>query len=437
MKPKKRLILALAIIVLLSIPLTILGSSQASSSAPVISAVSSGSTSTSSITLGPPPSPINTTVKIDIRIDNAPSLWGWDLPTINWNASVLQLIKAVKGPFLSDNTGSDTTSMAGLSNILWDNTNGAILGGLAEAISVDDTSTDSSGVLATLTFNITNYGTSQITIAGAYTLPTSADYYIVSNRVSATCNNATVIVSSTSPPPTPTPSPSPSSNSSSQNGTIQVFTDKGGIGASSGGTYGPQDLLRIYGLVTYQNVTVSNQSVLFSLQNSNGTTISVGNGVTNQSGIANVEYRLPAPNPNSTIIAFGTWTITASANVSQNILTNATRFNFNYLSNIENIQMPASVQRLQTIPIELTIDNGLFATPCSELDITIFDQANVPIGSFTYTNTIQMQNFTVIDLSLTIPQSAFTGQATAYICLLTANGTALAPETIANFQILT
>ncbi len=367
MKPRKRLILTLAIIALLSIPLTILGSSQASSSAPVISAVSSGSTSTSSITLSPPPNPINTTVKIDIRVDNAPGFWGWNLPKINWNASVLQLIKAVKGPFLDDNTGSDPTAFA-CPSAAWDNGNGTINGGMSEAISGADTSTDAFGVLATLTFNVTNYGVSPITIAGAYTVPTSADVYINNNHVNATCNSATVIVSSTSsfptPSPTPSPSPSPSSNSSSQNGTIQVFTDKGGIGFSNGGTYGPQDLLRIYGLVTIQNITISNQSVSFSLQNPNGTLISVGNALTNQSGIAHVEYRLPAPNPNSTIIAFGTWIITASTNVSQNILTNATRFNFNYLSNIESIQIPASVQRSQTIPVELTIDNGIFATPC-------------------------------------------------------------------------
>ena len=432
MKPKKRLVLALAIIVILSIPLTILGSSQASGLGPVISAVSSGSTSTSAITLGPNPNPINTTIKIDIRIDNAPSLWGWNLPTITWNATVLQLVKAVKGPFLDDNTGSDPTAFA-CPSTAWDNGIGTINGGMSEAISGADTSTDAFGVLATLTFNVTNYGVSPITIAGASTVPTSADVYNYNNRVNATCNSATVIVSSTSS----SPSPSPSSNSTSQNGTIQVFTDKGGIGTGISGTYGPQDLLKIYGLVTYQNLMVSNQSVSFSLQNSNGTIISVGNGLTNQSGIAHVEYRLPAPDPNATMIVFGTWTITASVNVSQNVLTNTTRFNFNYLSNIEAIQIPASVQRLQTISIELTIDNGLFATPCSELDITVFDNANVPIGSFTYTNTMQMQNFTVIDLSLTIPQWAFTGQATAYMCLLTANGTALAPETIASFQILT
>ena len=175
---------------------------------------------------------------------------------------------------------------------------------------------------------------------------------------------------------------------------------------------------------------LANQDVSFSMQNPNGTTIAIGDGLTNQTGIAVVQYRLPAPDPNATEITFGIWNITASINLSQSTLTNTTSFTFNYLSNIESIQMPTSVNLGQTLPIELTIDNGLFSAPSSELDITVFDQANVPIGSFTYINTMQLQNFTVIDLTISIPQWAFTGEATAYMCLLTANGTALAPETL-------
>ncbi len=129
----------------------------------------------------------------------------------------------------------------------------------------------------------------------------------------------------------------------------------------------------------------------------------MADGLTNQTGIATVQYRLPAPDPNATEITFGIWNITASLNLSRSTLTNTTSFIFNYLSNIESIKMPASVNIGQTLPIELTIDNGLFSAPSSELDITVFDQANVPIGSFTYINTMQLQNFTVIDVTISIP----------------------------------
>lgn len=421
LKPRKQIIVALAIILLIAIPLTISHVSITSTPAPTISAVQSGTMSTSSITLGPKPNPIYTTVMIDIRIDNSPGIWGWFLPTVSWNATVLQLIKATGGPFLANNApGDDTPEFTGSQSSLFDNVNGQILGGLAGGIEGADVSTEPSGVLATLTFNITNYGVSPITISSGYVVATSV---ITAPHNDVTCDSATVTVSNTT-----------TSNLSSA--TLQVFTGRGSRGSSNGGTYGPQDLLQIYGLVTSQNVSVPDQTVSFSLQNPNGTVIAVGDGLTNQTGIANVQYRLPAPNPNATEIVFGIWNITASINLSSSTLTNSTSFTFNYLSNIESIQMPASVNLGQTLPIELTIDNGLFSTPSSELDITVFDHANVPIGSFTYRNTMQLQNFTVVDLTISIPQWAFTGQATAYMCLLTANGTALAPETAANFQIL-
>ncbi len=53
LKPKKQIIVALTIILLITIPLAISHVSIASTPAPAISAVQSGSTSTSSITVGP------------------------------------------------------------------------------------------------------------------------------------------------------------------------------------------------------------------------------------------------------------------------------------------------------------------------------------------------------------------------------------------------
>ncbi len=436
MNAKKQIAFALTVVLLITITLTFSSVSTASTSEQEFSAVRSGSTSTSTIILGPSPNLINTTVRVDIRTDNAVPFWAWTLPTIAWNATVLQLIKIQEGSFLKDDTNDDPTEFIGNSPSLWNNTSGVILGGLSEAIDGDDVSIESSGVIATLTFNITSYGSSPVTIAGGYTI---ANYTKPNTTTDVTCNSATVIVTNASPSvsPTPTASSSPSTNATLQNAKIRVFTNKGGIDASgTSATYGPRDLLEIYALLTYQNSSVPYQDISFSVQNSNGTIIAIEDAVTNQTGIAHVEYRLPAPDPNATQIIFGTWTITASFEVLQVAVSNTTTFNFNYLSNIESIKIPATIHRSQVLPIELTIDTGLFATPGSELDITIFDQANVPIGSYTFTNTMQMQNFTVVDTTIAIPSWAFTGQATAYICLLTANGTALAPETVDSFQIL-
>jgi hypothetical protein len=141
---------------------------SANLSSDFISAVQSGSTNVSKIILAS--NSIGKSVKIDIRIDNVTEgFWGWSLPTISWNPSVMNLTSVQEGNFLTDKTGA-TALFIGNSPLLWNNTRGEIDGGLTQALSSADTSVDSSGVLATLTFKITNYGNSSVTIAGAYTI---------------------------------------------------------------------------------------------------------------------------------------------------------------------------------------------------------------------------------------------------------------------------
>ena len=133
-----------------------------------ISAVQSGTTGSSRITVTS--NPIGRSIAVDIRIDNVSSgFWAWSLPTISWNPEVMQLTNVQEGSFLADNTGASALFI-GNSPPLWNNTQGDIDGGLTEALSAASTSVDSSGVLATLTFKITNYGNSSVTIAGAYTV---------------------------------------------------------------------------------------------------------------------------------------------------------------------------------------------------------------------------------------------------------------------------
>ena len=171
-------------------------SNTPSLSTAVISAVQSGTASTSTITLGPSPNPVGTNVSVDIRIDDvAVGFWGWEIPTVTWNHKVMNLTQVQQGPFLSANTGGDTTDFVGSASQLWDNTKGTLGGGLAEGILGVDTSTDASGVLATLTFLVTGSGSSTINIVGGNLIPNSSD----SSSVNVTCNDATIVVHSTNP----------------------------------------------------------------------------------------------------------------------------------------------------------------------------------------------------------------------------------------------
>jgi hypothetical protein len=190
----------------------------------------------------------------------------------------------------------------------------------------------------------------------------------------------------------------------------------------------------MYASVTYGSASLVNQDVAFYVKNPNGTLIATRVALTNATGIASAEYRMPTPDPNATETIFGVWSITGSVNVAQIILSDTTNFTFGYLNGISNIQIPSSIQPQENLPIEITIDNLSNSSAWSELDITLFDQAQVPIGSFTTTN-VAMEQIETLNASILIPAWAFTGQATANICLLAPDGTAIGPETVVNFQI--
>ena len=516
-----------------------------------ISLVKSGTTNISNITLGPTPNPINTTLALDLRIDNASNIWAWKV-FINWTSPVLQLIKVREGSYLkSDGTG---TVFIGSQSALWDNVNNTILSAVSGTRTDPSVMPDSSGVLATLTFNITAYGTCGIILSGGNlrdnrtagdTSRAALDYA----GVNATTINAFVVVTNSSSNSSLTTSPnstargpsamfSPANNTSFSvdetitldasastpgydtanvsevcnitsfawrveylNGTVfgvyngqvtsfnataegyfriilivtapdpdppfdpafiptdtnsslirvgstplvsnvDVFTDRGGIGPGVGsGAYGSLELIRAYANVTYQSIPIDNMDVVFQIKNSQGSVVAVRVARTNGTGIAYTEYRLLNPNPrNNQPPNPEQWSITATVNVTQVTVTDTTSFTFGYLGSIQDIQIQSTVQRSASLHVQLTISNFVLAAAWSELDITLFDQANVPINSLAIMHTPQMQNSTAVAAFIPVPSYAFTGQATASICLLgkLPDGTTapMAPETLVNFQIL-
>jgi hypothetical protein len=223
-----------------------------------------------------------------------------------------------------------------------------------------------------------------------------------------------------------------------QSANIDVFTDREGTSEGvSGGAYGPLQVVRAYALVTFDNASMPGENVMFTILDANGSSY-YRLGVTNESGIATIQpsFRLPAPNFDSPQTGFGTWSITASADFLGVTMSDTTNFTFGYLSAIENVTLPSTINRNEVLPIQLTINNQELSTQLAQLSVTLFDQADEPIGSSTLTVTQQTQEITILDAAITIPSWAFTGQATAYLCLLTNSSLPLAPESVANFNIL-
>jgi hypothetical protein len=149
----------------------------------IVSAVQSGTTNISCVTVYPS----NKTVAVDVRIDNASNVWGWKVG-VNWNPQVLQLANVTEGNFLLD---TDSTTFVGGNPALWNNVNGTIVGGLSDSFAYSnvETATDQSGSLATLTFNIVGTGTSVVTLSNATLFAYSTD-----NGTNVTANDAIVTV---------------------------------------------------------------------------------------------------------------------------------------------------------------------------------------------------------------------------------------------------
>jgi hypothetical protein len=271
------------------------------------------------------------------------------------------------------------------------------------------------------TFNATTAGTFRIIL-----IVTAVDVHSPMNPSYSTTDSTSAIINVVSNTPSVD---------------INVFTDN--TGADSGAStpaYGPLQLVQMYALVTVNNASTPDQNVLFYIQNSIESVIAVRQGNTNETGTATANFTLPTPDPNSPQNSFGNWYITASVDIMGSTINDTANFTFNYQSGIENIQIPASIQRSETLPIQLTVNNAYLSGQWTKLSITIFDQAGIPIGSATITADQQTQNITIIAATITIPSWAFTGQATAYFCLLSASSNTqdvpIAPETVAQFQIL-
>jgi hypothetical protein len=116
----------------------------------------------------------------------------------------------------------------------------------------------------------------------------------------------------------------------STGGMIDLFTDRGGLGLNqTGGFFHAYELVVLYALVTYNDCPVVNNLVSFEV---NGAA-DPGEGVTiiqvvftNESGIAEVSFRIPAPLGNPEAIVDGKWNVVATTKLGQETLSDTLTF---------------------------------------------------------------------------------------------------------------
>jgi hypothetical protein len=426
MKHKSIICLALAFLVVFSV-FSVTTRFINATSAPVLSIVptdDSGAAAGSTTII--PAQAVGSTFSVDVRVDNYASvnIGGTENGVcgasyiVTWNPAVLKYLSYQDGSWLPDqNNAGDLTTNAAIGQLLI----GQIAFNTANAMATADSASGS--VSATIKFQALSTGSTVIALE-----PQPGVAYLLAPETTAdgvTSGHAVPGIQTAN-------AQYGSSSSSGQSVNIDVYTSEG----ASGQTYGPLQLVPTYALITNASVPIPNQSVMFTIRDANGTCY-YRQGDTNENGIATINppFRMP---PDLGQKSFGTWSITASADVLGETLYTTVNFTFGYVNDIEsNVTIPASIYRGETLPIQFTIDNQELSSSLTQVSITLFDNASVPIGSSTLTVTQQTQNITVIDAAIVIPSWAFTGEATAYICLL-GNSTSvpLVPESEAHFNIL-
>ena len=427
MGSKPIICLALAFLVVFSV-FSVTAHFINAASTPVLSVVPRGAKGAAAGTTTVIPSqPVGSTFSVDVRVDNYASvnLGGTNNGVsgasyvVTWNATIIKFVSYTDGFWLPDqNNAADSTVNVTTGQL----TIGQIAFDLSSNMATADNASGS--VSSTITFQALSAGSTIIGlepqssgVAYLYAPETAADGLTSGHAVTGTQTaNAQFQTSS----------------SSLQSFKIEVYTAEG----AAGQTYGPSQLVPTYASITNASGPVPNQSVMFTILDVNGASY-YRQGETNQSGIATIDppFRMP---PDLGQSSFGTWSITASADVLGETITSTVNFTFAYVNSVEgNVTIPASIYRGETLPIQFTIDNQELSASLTQVSITLFDNASEPIGSSTLNVTQQTQNITVIDAAIPIPSWAFTGQATAYICLLSNSANVpLAPETAAKFNIL-
>lgn len=420
----RRVGIAITLLAIVTLSLVLVSRVNATGTAlGAISAVESGTSNVSSWVVGPDPdSPINSTIYLDLFVSGSSGVWS--LKTgINWTSNVINLTSVSEGTFLKKNPTSSTLFVGG-SSLTWyiDSAgNGYISGGISDTRLTKTATLNADGVLATLAFNVTGYGVGNVTLSNGVLSD------INDATSTPTLNSATITVTDIMPAPAPV-------------GNIEVFTDRGGVGENTNSSvYGPQDLVNMYANVSYGDAPVANIEVSFNVFYPNGTLFTLNTAQSNSTGYAYTSCRLPWPDNSNPESLFGNWSITAVAEVSQTTVNATINFVYNYVVNINGIQLPAGIQRQTTATVNVTILSVENSPVWSTVVVTVYDQLEVPIGSYIAYNGNVTTGNTIVSVAITIPSWASVGQATVYVDVLTnlpnASSTPYCPEEVANFQI--
>ena len=219
-----------------------------------------------------------------------------------------------------------------------------------------------------------------------------------------------------------------------------------GTGAYTPNTYsdafGPQALMTLDGLVTYNGAPVANKEVTFQVVNNQGVVIATLTAMTNEQGIATVSYRLPwfdGSYQTGPVSEFGIWSISGSVEVQQTIVNDNMPFDFGDIISIQGVAVTSNpvARSTPTTPsgdsFTVSLSGISDQTQGYWMSYTVIDAGSVPVANGVVQGTMPAATYTdtgtlVVTAStgstgatFAIPSYAFVGGATIEVNIFNAN----------------
>ncbi|NWG10795.1 hypothetical protein HXY33_03465 [Candidatus Bathyarchaeota archaeon] len=233
---------------------------------------------------------------------------------------------------------------------------------------------------------------------------------------------------------------------------IDVYTQYpdpfGGQGpAQPSDMFWPQKEVHLFALVTYNEWPVQQKPVSFEVRAPDGTIMTILTGVTNETGVAHVSFRMnwPCENPED---LFGVWTVVATVDIACIVVNDTLQFHYDYLVHFTKVttefpeyghcaymniivEFTSHAQQEYWVIIAVTLHDEL-----NYPVITGTVYANVTIGGAVFCTPEEYD----ADFTIHVDKSVAAGTAIIHVSALTNFpfdlGTALCPEITTEVNIL-
>lgn len=214
-------------------------------------------------------------------------------------------------------------------------------------------------------------------------------------------------------------------------GKIDLFTQKepySGKGPNMpSDAFGPQEVVILYALVTFNELPMQNLLVAFCVQTPSNASFSLS-ARTNSSGIATVNFAIPQKCVNETE-AFGKWVVIASVSIDNRAFEDTLTFKVDWIVKLisvrtmdQNLTYRTSFGIGGDVGLEITLRSVAMVLKSATLAIVIQDELNVPVNSSELRDIKVTPNEKLVFLyvSLGIPKHAYVGKANAIVSAFTA-----------------